>query len=247
MISHSLKFIFIQIPECSNVFLEKAIEPYCNEIENESLEKTKFLQNLGLQEASKQFLDYFTFSLVRDPYERFLLTWKNHKKDDCSIDDFIEQANFFLSQRPARFYKKVYNHNELPKKVMIKPSNRKYKRKWFARKIRIKYPFNDNGEIGYKLLPQVYFLQFCRAMKLCQNEKSKEEDSYYNSVRPVDLIFTNKDIESKFKIISQKLKTPLIVTSDSSEQSSGEILSDTQKNKIRNMYSDDFTFLSEFL
>ncbi len=100
---------------------------------------------------SKHHKEYFTFSICREPRERFVSAW-NHfhgEEGNLDIEVFLRLTESFLSQNPSRLYLTLpinetrFNYIDLSE---------------LAEDDHFEYPFRSNNT-GYHLLPQVYFLQ----------------------------------------------------------------------------------------
>jgi len=107
MISHKHKFIFIHIPKCGGTSIECAL------LENENVTKITYdvkqkyrlyyyYNNVTVQHRKiDQFKDarekeYFTFTFVRNPWERFLSEYFYIKtKNGCRCDDFDKKFPTF--------------------------------------------------------------------------------------------------------------------------------------------------------
>lgn len=70
MISHKYKCIFLHIPKTAGTSIERFLRQIDSEIPQ------KVLRKRGFSHFLNDHLDYFVFSFVRNPYDRFISAWK---------------------------------------------------------------------------------------------------------------------------------------------------------------------------
>lgn len=70
MISHKHKCIFLHIPKAAGTSIERFLRQVDPEIPN------KVLRKRGFSHFLNDHLDYYVFSFVRNPYDRFVSAWK---------------------------------------------------------------------------------------------------------------------------------------------------------------------------
>lgn len=102
MISHKYKIIFIHIPRTGGTSIEKAFDK--NMWKNAPLEKHLSAKEARKKYGKKAWEDYFTFSFVRNPWDRVISLWKikTYGQDYCLYD-------FLLNYNPKDFeYKSPY-------------------------------------------------------------------------------------------------------------------------------------------
>lgn len=98
MISHKHKSIFIHIPKAAGTSVEKFLRQVDPEI------PSKVLRKRGFSKFFNDHLDYYVFSFVRNPYDRFVSAWKwgelqyrvhpdiefYQKKRSVSFDEYVQ-------------------------------------------------------------------------------------------------------------------------------------------------------------
>jgi len=70
MISHKYKSIFLHIPKAAGTSVERFLRQIDSEIPQ------KILRKRGFSHFLNDHLDYYVFSFVRNPYDRFVSAWK---------------------------------------------------------------------------------------------------------------------------------------------------------------------------
>lgn len=121
-ISYTYNLVFIHVPKCAGTTIEKIIgtsthkEYYCRWDEKPK-DSAKTLQHYTYLELKKDLKikwdDYYIFSVVRNPYERFVSEYKfrksiylKHKKtkqDPGSFSEFIENLSIKKNLRIPTF------------------------------------------------------------------------------------------------------------------------------------------------
>lgn len=154
MISHKYKFIFIHIPKAAGTTIEKALYQYASDsFGSPWAKKNKCYRNKELFKTIETHPDYYTFTFSRNPYSKIVSLYHffNFYKS-MSFERFLAKACEFIALGAERIYSKMpYNATGLkvnfpnlaPVDYLIKICN---------------YPFHDNGNIGYHILPQSYFI-----------------------------------------------------------------------------------------
>lgn len=93
MISHKYKCIFLHVPKAAGTSIERFLCEVDPEIPN------KVLRKRGFSHFLNDHLDYYTFSFVRNPYDRFVSAWKwGHLKLEKEGD-----LPFYSKDRPVLF------------------------------------------------------------------------------------------------------------------------------------------------
>ena len=70
MISHKYKSLFLHIPKAAGTSIERFLRQIDSEIPQ------KILRKRGFSHFLNDHLDYYVFSFVRNPYDRFVSAWK---------------------------------------------------------------------------------------------------------------------------------------------------------------------------
>ena len=70
MVSHKYKCIFLHIPKAAGTSIENFLRDIDSDI------PTKVLRKRGFSRFLNDHLDYYVFSFVRNPYDRFVSAWK---------------------------------------------------------------------------------------------------------------------------------------------------------------------------
>ena len=70
MISHKHKCIFIHIPKAAGTSVERFLRDIDSDI------PAKVLRKRGFSHFFNDYLDYYVFSFVRNPYDRLVSAWK---------------------------------------------------------------------------------------------------------------------------------------------------------------------------
>jgi len=70
MISHKHKCIFLHIPKAAGTSIERFLKKLDPDI------PSKVLRKRGFSRFLNDYLNYYVFSFVRDPYDRFVSAWK---------------------------------------------------------------------------------------------------------------------------------------------------------------------------
>jgi hypothetical protein len=151
MISHSHKFIYIHIPKCAGTSIEHALYKFASESKGSAFAiKEKAWRNKELFDLLERHPDYFSFTVVRNPYSRIVSVYKffGMEKSGLSFQEFAEKVHFFVKQNPEKVFREI-PLNETRIKFNLSGEVD------FTNKI--KYPFK-NYNLGYHLLPQMYFL-----------------------------------------------------------------------------------------
>ena len=113
MISHKHKFIFIHIPKCGGTsvesFLKKNAEALGYEKED-GLEYT--MRKEGLAKVINLYPQYFTFTFVRNPFDRFVSIWKHSERGETN---YYDKPNKNLNFKEYAYLIKEANPNRLSK------------------------------------------------------------------------------------------------------------------------------------
>lgn len=81
MISHQYKCIFIHIPKCGGTSIEVFLKKNAGALghrKEEGLEYT--MRREGLAKVINLYPQYFTFTFVRNPFDRFVSIWKHSER-----------------------------------------------------------------------------------------------------------------------------------------------------------------------
>ncbi|MBE9046263.1 sulfotransferase family 2 domain-containing protein [Pleurocapsales cyanobacterium LEGE 10410] len=81
MISHKHKFIFIHIPKCGGTSIESFLKKNTEALgyqKEDGLEYT--MRKEGLAKIINLYPHYFTFTFVRNPFDRFVSIWKHSER-----------------------------------------------------------------------------------------------------------------------------------------------------------------------
>ena len=79
MISDIYKFIFLHIPKTGGTSVEKYIKPYCFRIGHHHLPAERMKKRIG----SKKFDQYFKFTFVRNPWDKYVSEDKWYTNKQC--------------------------------------------------------------------------------------------------------------------------------------------------------------------
>ena len=154
MISHKHKFIFIHIPKAGGTTIEKTLFKYASDSFGSPWAKAnKCYRNKALFKAIEAHPDYYTFTFSRNPYSKIVSLYHFFKfNKSITFKCFLEKVSKFMDSQSERFYKKMpYNATNLKVNFPhLKPVD-------YLCNIP-RYPFNDNGNIGYHILAQSYFI-----------------------------------------------------------------------------------------
>lgn len=154
MISHKHKFIFIHIPKAAGTTIEKVLFKYASPSSGTpDARRYKWYRNRELFKIIESHPDYYTFTFSRNPYSKIVSLYHFFKfHQSLSLKDFVGKVSKFISLNSENLYRELpYNATHL--KVSppnLKPIN-------YLQNIP-EYPFEDNGNIGYHILPQSYFI-----------------------------------------------------------------------------------------
>jgi chondroitin 4-sulfotransferase 11 len=151
MISYQHKFLFIHIPKAAGTSIESALFPFADESHgSEFAVKSRCWRNMELFLVSENFPEFFSFTFVREPRERFISAWNHFKGSErnTSVENFLRKTEIFLAQNPGQLYRQL-PANETRFDIL--------NRKIHAELATFTYPFNSTI-VGYHLLPQCYFL-----------------------------------------------------------------------------------------
>ena len=113
MISHRYKCIYVKVPKCASTTVLDYLSMHCHALHSMKPYWYRTLVSNRIQSVAKTvnlYPDYFTFSFVRDPFERFVSIWldarrraqprsadlSGHPIDHGSIRDFAELCGELL-------------------------------------------------------------------------------------------------------------------------------------------------------
>lgn len=154
MISHKKKFIFVHIPKVAGTSIESILFPFASRFKcaNKFAKEYRHLRNYELFNSQTSYSNYFSFTFVRNPFDRMVSLYHFFNFDTkISFAEFIEDVKIFLEQKPEKIYEKV-PLNET--RLRFRWANHRHD---FQKDI--EYNWLDDGNIGYHLLPQMYFLK----------------------------------------------------------------------------------------
>jgi hypothetical protein len=81
MISHKYKCIFIHIPKCGGSSIEKFLRTNAEGLGPKKEDGLEHKMRLGgLAKTINLYADYFTFTFVRNPFDRFVSIWKHSER-----------------------------------------------------------------------------------------------------------------------------------------------------------------------
>lgn len=115
LISHKEKFCFLHNPKCAGTTIRSSLARYCEnnyywmfeEIGDHRIDKAHMRAELFeriFQEDYSKVLTYFTFGIVRNPYDRAVSAfneihkdkWRNFKNGSLSEIEYMEELNSFV-------------------------------------------------------------------------------------------------------------------------------------------------------
>ncbi|MEO0375176.1 MAG: sulfotransferase family 2 domain-containing protein [Cyanobacteria bacterium P01_A01_bin.17] len=102
MISHKYKVIFIHVPKCAGTSMEVFLKDYADAAPTNAEEGLEhFFKRHALVAVLNAYPDYFIFTFVRNPYERFVSAWKHsiraHSTDESSYF-YRQEKNLSLKE-----------------------------------------------------------------------------------------------------------------------------------------------------
>ncbi len=116
MISHKNKFAFIHISKCGGTSVTKTIANYYDINRSELRPKEyKFLTIPELQQIlGKDFLQYFIFTVVRNPWDRLVSYYHHGKKETTKVQIFEKSFTEWIKrdQLPAPQTNQLYDQNK---------------------------------------------------------------------------------------------------------------------------------------
>ena len=156
MISHKHKFIFVHIPKCAGTTVELVLHKYASPVEGCSWAvRTKNIRNKEMFNLIRNHNDYFKFTFSRNPYSRMVSLYyflKYHNKFD--FQKFVKLVGQFLDTNPEKVYRKIPDNSTfLKSKKMWKVASYD-----FIDEVHYPLGYLGNGNKGYHLLPQYYFV-----------------------------------------------------------------------------------------
>ena len=145
MISHKHKFIYIHIPKAGGTTIENTLFQYASDSFGTRFAKqNKCYRNKELFNIIEEYSNYYTFTFSRNPYSRIASSYRFFKfYNSMSFKSFVNKVCEFIDLGTEKIYKERSNNTTALHVNLRKACN---------------YPFNDNGNIGYHILPQSYFV-----------------------------------------------------------------------------------------
>ncbi len=161
MISRTYKFIFSHVPKTGGTSIETALYKYADESYGSVYAtKNRWYRNKALFDLFKNYPDYRSFAVIRNPHDRLLSTFlffRRGRKHWINFETFVERACKMTHSTFQHVYRQIpYNFTGLR---YIQPQSRpKIDNIDMFGQLSESYPFGDNGNIGYHCLPQSYFI-----------------------------------------------------------------------------------------
>ena len=146
MISHKYKFIFIHIPKAAGTTIEKVLYQYASDsFGSPWAKRNKCYRNKELFNIIEEYSDYYTFTFSRNPYSKIVSVYHFSESihNSMSFKCFLNKVCEFMDLGTEKIYKEMANNETSFRQVNFPNLN---------------YPFHDNGNIGYHILPQSYFV-----------------------------------------------------------------------------------------
>jgi hypothetical protein len=145
MISHKHKFIYIHIPKAGGTTIESTLFQYASDsCGTRWAKENKCYRNKELFNIIEEYSNYYTFTFSRNPYSRIVSLYNFFEfHNSMSFKCFLNKVCEFIDLGTEKIYKERSNNATDLQVNLRKACN---------------YPFNDNGNIGYHILPQSYFV-----------------------------------------------------------------------------------------
>lgn len=83
MFSHQYKCIFIHIPKCGGTSIEVFLKQNTGALGHKKEEGLEYkMREEGLAKMINLYPQYFTFTFVRNPFDRFVSIWKHSERGE---------------------------------------------------------------------------------------------------------------------------------------------------------------------
>ena len=246
MISHRYKCIYVKVPKCASTTFLDYFSRHCNALHSMKPWWYGTLVSNRVQSVAKVvnlYPDYFTFSFVRDPFERFVSTWLDarrraqarcadlpgHPIEHGSIRDFAELCGELLSDVRHLWGREAQD-------FFIRNRARKYG----AARIRLEH-------LGFEMCharPQVDFLLDCNPRRLFGVPRVNDD--------PLSFIGSVDRFEADFQLLLKAADLPVfeLVNRNSSGSGAGPErrknhrawYDDTTRRLVQDIYGSDLEF-----